>query len=58
MLNQMLGGGIETVNGNGTETVRDSLFGFPLLVSTFDGSGNLVGATLLGIPVPNWVWNM
>src|SRR5581483_267000 len=28
--------GVETVNGNGTETLTDNLFGFPL-VSTYDG---------------------
>jgi hypothetical protein len=43
--------GIETVNGNGTETVTDSLFGIPLLVSTYDGSGDLMSVTLLGINV-------
>jgi hypothetical protein len=43
--------GIETVNGNGTETVTDSLFGSPLLVSTYDGSGDLTNVTLFGINV-------
>jgi hypothetical protein len=44
-------GGIETVNGNGTETVTDSLFGIPLLVSTYDGSGDLMSVTMFGINV-------
>jgi hypothetical protein len=44
-------GGVETVNGNGTETIVDRLFGFPLLVSTFDSSGNLVSVTMLGFNV-------
>src|SRR5689334_4729390 len=30
--------GVEAVNGSGTETVTDSLFGTPLLISTYDGS--------------------
>ena len=29
-------GGIETVNGNGTETVTDKFFGIPLFVSTYN----------------------
>ncbi len=44
-------GGIEKVVGNGTETVTDSIFGFPLLVSTYDSAGNLVSVTLFGIDV-------
>jgi photosystem II stability/assembly factor-like uncharacterized protein len=44
-------GGIETVNANGTETITDSILGIPLIVATFDGSGNLVSVTLLGINV-------
>lgn len=44
-------GGMETVNGNRTETVIDSIFGFPLLVSTYNGAGNLVSVTLFGIDV-------
>jgi hypothetical protein len=44
-------GGIETVNGGGTETVTDSLFGIPLLVSTYDGAGDLMSVTLFGINV-------
>jgi hypothetical protein len=43
--------GIEEVNGNGTETVTDSLFGIPLLVSTYDGSGDLMSVTLFGTNV-------
>ena len=49
-------GGIETVNANNTEAVTDSLFGMTVLVSTYDGSGNFVGATLFGVPMPNWIW--
>ena len=44
-------GGIEAVNGNGTETVIDKIFGIPLLVSTYDGAGNLKSVTLFGIDV-------
>jgi parallel beta-helix repeat protein len=44
-------GGIETVNANGTETIVDSLFGIPLLVSTFDHAGNLLSVDLLGFNV-------
>jgi hypothetical protein len=44
-------GGIETVNGNGTETITDSVFGIPLIVSTFDSSGNLESVTLFGINI-------
>ncbi len=40
--------GIETVNGNETEEVIDSLFGISLLVSTYDGAGNLTSVTLFG----------
>jgi hypothetical protein len=43
--------GIETVNRNDTETVIDSIFGIPLLVSTYDGAGNLESVTLFGINV-------
>ena len=42
--------GVEAVNGNGTETVTDNLFGFPL-VSTYDGAGDLVNVTLLGFNI-------
>jgi hypothetical protein len=51
-------GGIETENANGTETVTDSLFGMPLVVATYDNSGNFVSATLLGMIIPNWIWNL
>jgi uncharacterized repeat protein (TIGR03803 family) len=44
-------GGTETVNANGTERITDSIFGIPLLVSTFDSSGNLESVTLFGINV-------
>jgi hypothetical protein len=54
--NSLFGGGIETVNGNGTVTVTDSLFGIPVLVSTFDSSGNLVSVVWFGINIPSWVW--
>jgi hypothetical protein len=40
-----------TVKANGTETITDSFFGFPFLVSTFGSSGNLESVTLLGINV-------
>jgi hypothetical protein len=43
--------GIETVNADGSTTVTDSLFGLPLLVSTFDASGRLVRVTFLGMDV-------
>jgi hypothetical protein len=33
---------VETVKGNETETVTDSIFGFPLIVSLYDGAGNLL----------------
>jgi RHS repeat-associated protein len=41
-------GGVETLNANGTETITDFFFGFPLFVSTFDSSGNLVSVDLFG----------
>ncbi len=44
-------GGIETVNGNNTETVIDRIFGIPLLISTYDGAGNLENVSLFGIDV-------
>ena len=44
-------GAIESVNSNGTETVTDSLFGIPLIVSTFDSQGHLMSVTLFGIDV-------
>lgn len=40
--------GIETVNADGTETITDSFLGFPLLVATFDDSGNLESVDLFG----------
>jgi hypothetical protein len=43
--------GVETINGNDTETVVDRFFGFPLLISTYDGAGNLMSVTLFGINV-------
>jgi hypothetical protein len=43
--------GVETINGNETETVTDSFFGIPLFVSTYDGTGNLMSVTLFGIDV-------
>ncbi len=43
--------GVETVNGNETEEVIDSLFGISLLVSTYDGAGNLESVTLFGTNV-------
>jgi len=42
---------IETINANRTETLTASFFGIPLLVSTFNSSGNLESVTLLGINV-------
>ncbi len=44
-------GGTETVNGNDTETITDSLFGITLFVSTFDNTGNLISVTLFGFNV-------
>ena len=43
--------GTEMVNANGTETTMDSMFGMPLLVSTFDSSGHLESVTWLGMNV-------
>jgi hypothetical protein len=43
--------GVERVNGNGTETVTDSIFGFPLFVSIYDGSGDLTSVVLFGIDI-------
>lgn len=42
--------GIETINAE-TETVTDSIFGIPLFVSLYDGSGNLLSVTIFGIDV-------
>ncbi len=47
-----------TVNANGTATVVVSVFGIPLVVATYDTSGNLVSADLFGIAIPNWVWSL
>lgn len=44
-------GGIETVNGNGTETVIDRLFGIPLFESTYNSGGALLSVTFLGIDI-------
>jgi hypothetical protein len=44
-------GEIETVNGNGTETVIDRFFGIPLFISTYDSAGNLMSVTLFGIDI-------
>ncbi len=44
-------GGVETVNDNGTETITDRLFGIPLLVSTFESTGNLESVLLFGFNV-------
>jgi hypothetical protein len=49
-LDQILGG-VEKVNSNGTETITDSVFGFPLIVATFNSSGGLVSVTLFGINI-------
>jgi hypothetical protein len=50
LLDSLLGG-IETINGNGTETITDSFFGIPLLVATFDQPGNLESVTLFWINI-------
>ncbi len=52
-LNSLLGAATETVNADRSITVTNSFFGFPLLVSTYDASGNFVSATLLGIILPS-----
>lgn len=49
-IDQLLNG-IETVNADGTATVTDDLFGLPLLVSTFDASGQLENVSFLGMNV-------
>ncbi len=43
--------GMEAENADGSTTLTDSLFGLPLLVSTFDASGHLVSVTFLGMNV-------
>jgi hypothetical protein len=55
LIDQLLGG-IESVSANGTKTITYSLFGHPLIVATYDGSGNFVGATLFGFSIPNLLW--
>jgi hypothetical protein len=50
-------GGTETINADGTETITDSIFGIPVLVSTFDAQGHLVSVTLFGFTIPNWIWS-
>ncbi len=50
LFNSLLGG-VEKVNANGTETITDSIFGFPLLVATFDHTGKLTSVDLFGIDV-------
>ncbi len=50
-LNSLFGGGTVTINADGTETVTDTFFGIPLIVSTFDSSGKLVDAKLFGIDI-------
>jgi hypothetical protein len=42
---------VETINSNGTETVTDSIFGFPLIVATYDSAGDLLSITLFGMNV-------
>jgi hypothetical protein len=42
--------GIETMNSNGTVTVTDSFFGFPL-VSTYNSAGYLVNVTFFGLNI-------
>ena len=44
-------GAAETVNADGSVTETARLFGFPLLVSTFNSSGNLESVTFFGINV-------
>jgi hypothetical protein len=50
LLDQLLGA-TETENADGSVTETAGLFGFSLLVSTFDSAGNLESVTLLGINV-------
>jgi hypothetical protein len=51
LLDSLFGGGTETVNADGSVTVTDSIFGIPLLVSTFDASGHLMSVRIFGIDV-------
>jgi hypothetical protein len=50
-------GAIKTINANGIETV-DSFLGTSLVVALYDNSGNFLSATLFGISLPSWVWNL
>jgi hypothetical protein len=50
LLDSLLGG-TETVNADGTETITDSLFGIPLIVSAFDSHGDLVSVALFGFNI-------
>jgi hypothetical protein len=50
-INSLFGGGIETLNGNGIVASTDYFFGIPLLVSTFNSSGQLMSVSLLGIDI-------
>jgi hypothetical protein len=50
-ISRFFGGGTETVNANGSVTVTGSFFGIPLLVETFNSSGQLVSVSLLGINI-------
>ncbi|HTU92465.1 MAG TPA: immunoglobulin domain-containing protein [Gemmataceae bacterium] len=50
LFDQLLGA-TETVNADGSVTETARVFGFPLLVSTFNSSGNLESVTLFGINV-------
>jgi hypothetical protein len=43
--------GTETVNPDGSVTVTDSFFGFPVLVSHFSPTGQLESVTLFGIDI-------
>jgi hypothetical protein len=43
--------GVETVNGNGTETVVDSIFGMPRFISLYDSAGKLMSVNLFGIDI-------
>ena len=50
--------GAETVNANGTETVTYSLFGFTFLTATYNSEGSFESGALLGITLPNFIWNL
>jgi hypothetical protein len=51
VLLDLIWGGAETVNADGTATITDSVFGIPLLVAKFDNAGNVTSITLFGIDV-------